>query len=356
MVQGSEPITADIFRNIITAIPKTEIHSHLEGMASVDTIWSLIKKHGLAFPGITKKSDVRNRFHITSLEEFIDLFINVIQNCFKTIDDLKLLMDDARSYLRRNNVVYSEIFFAPTKFIFNGFDFQEMIAVLDEGAKALQKQDGIIVTFIIDVSRTNGPENAMNNLTLTLKHKTDRIIGIGLGGSEEKGPAPDYKKVFQKAKKSGLRVVAHAGEVVGPESVWDALKLLGAERIGHGISSIYDDKLVDYLAEKGIPLEICPTSNIFTQKYVTKLENHPIRRFFDRGVLVTVNTDDPTIFGVDLVDEYYMLYKHRIFSFEEIVTLIKNNVNATFLPEDEKKKLLSSVDKAVKKLSAPVTK
>lgn len=356
MVHGSNAITTENFRTIITAIPKTEIHSHLEGMASVDTIWSLIQKHDLNFPDIKKKSDVRDKFHINSLEEFIDLFINVIQNCFKTIDDLELLIDDARDYLLRNNIVYSEIFFAPTKFLFNDFNFHEMISVLDTGAKTLKKNNGITVKFIIDVSRTNGPENAMNNLELTLKYKTDRILGIGLGGSEEKGPAADYKKVFQKAKKNNLRVVAHAGEVIGPESVWDALKLLGAERIGHGISSIYDEKLLTYLKEKNIPLEICPTSNIFTRKYVTKIEDHPIRKFFDLGLIVTVNTDDPTIFGVDLIDEYLTLYKRKIFSFEEIITLIKNNISATFLEEKYKKKLLSGVDKTLKPAVAPVSK
>ncbi|TFG64581.1 MAG: adenosine deaminase [Spirochaetales bacterium] len=322
-------------------------------MASVDTIWNLIKKHKLSFPDISKKSDVRSKFHISSLEEFIDLFINVIQNCFKTIADLEMLLDDARDYLLRNNIVYSEIFFAPTKFIFNGFDFKEMIAVLDQASVSFKKKNNILVRFLIDVSRTNGSENAMNNLNLTLKYKTDSIIGIGLGGSEEKGPAKDYAKVFQKAKKSGLLVVAHAGEVIGPESVWDAIKLLKAQRIGHGISSMFDESLMDYLRDQRIPLEICPTSNIFTRKYVTRIEQHPIRLFFDRGILVTVNTDDPTIFGVDLVDEYYTLYKNNIFTFDEILQLLKNNIDATFLPDNEKKKLMTRVEKVLQ--AAPVS-
>ncbi|MBT3275249.1 MAG: adenosine deaminase, partial [Spirochaetales bacterium] len=190
--------------------------------------------------------------------------------------------------------------------------------------------------FIIDVSRSFGLDNAMNNLNLTIANPFEHIIGIGLGGVEASGPAKDYESVFALAKEKGFHVVAHAGEDVGPESVWDAIKLLNAERIGHGISSIQDKKLLKFLVKKQIPLEVCPTSNLFTQKYVKVLEEHPIRAFFDQGIYVTVNTDDPTLFGIDLIDEYMSLTNKNFFSPSEIITLVKNNLYATFLPQETK--------------------
>ena len=166
---------------------------------------------------------------------------------------------------------------------------------------------------------------------MTLKHKTDSIIGIGLGGSESQGPAEEFAGVFKKAVAAGLQVVAHAGEDVDSRSIWNTLKLLKATRIGHGISAAADTRLMRYLAEKQIPLEICPTSNIFTQKYVQRMEDHPIRDFFDKGINVTLNTDDPTLFGIDLVEEYYNLYQDLDFTLEELFQVMKNTVFASFM-------------------------
>jgi len=334
-------------RSLLLEIPKTEIHLHLEALASVDTIWTLIQKHKIPFDDISTKDDLKQKFQTTSLSEFLDLFINIVQNCFRSEEDVDLLIEDARNYLSRNNVVYSEIFFAPSKFIQNGLDFGKLVSRIDAGSKSLAKESNLETRFIIDVSRSFGVENAQANLDLTLEHRTDSIIGIGLGGAEESGPARDYADVFEAAAAAGLHVVAHAGEVVGPESVWDALTILKAERIGHGISSIFDDKLVEYLVEHQTPLEVCPTSNLYTQKYVKTLEEHPIRAFYDRGVNVTVNTDDPTLFGIDLIDEYMQLTNHEFFQPDEIIQLVKNNNYATFLPKRRQNEIWKSAEKII---------
>lgn len=323
-------------RNLLYTIPKTEIHLHLEGLASVETVWNLMQKYQLQLPGIQKKADLTKRFQVTSLDDFIDLFINIIQSSFHAVEDINLLIQDLEKYLVDNNIIYAEVFFAPSKFLTNGFDFQEMIGILENGSKSIYEKNNRRVKFIIDVSRTSGVENAKKNLDLTIKYKTDNIIGIGLGGAEVKGPAKQFQDVFKKAKKSDLHLVAHAGEVVGPESIWDAIHLLHASRIGHGISAIYDEKLMKYLQEKQIPLEICPTSNLFTKKYFSSLKDHPIREFFNRGIVVTVNTDDPSIFGKELIEEYMTLYEEEIFTESEIIQLIKNNLFATFMPQAEK--------------------
>lgn len=336
-------------RQLITDIPKTEIHLHLEGMVSVQTLWSLITRNNLHIEGIENREDLIQKYNFKSLDGFIWFYINVLQNCFQNAEDLELLIDDAQRYLKSNNIVYSEIFFAPSKFLQNGLGFGDIVTVLSKGAKNLLKKHGITIKYIIDVSRGFGPENAMHNLQLTIDHKNEHIIGIGLGGAESQGPAQDYKEVFEKAKANGLKTVAHAGEDVGPESVWAALKILGAERIGHGISSIQDDKLVQYLRETQIPLEVCPTSNVFTRKFVDTIEKHPIRPLFDKGVYITLNTDDPTLFSIDLVTEYMNLHQYLHFTPQEIFTLIKNNVFATSLSDTQKENLWAKATSIIKK-------
>jgi adenosine deaminase len=172
------------------------------------------------------------------------------------------------------------------------------------------------------------------------------IVGVGLGGDEEKGPAKEFGEVFVLAKKKGLHVVAHAGEVVGPISVWDALNTLKVERIGHGLSAIQDPQLVKYLADHKIPVEICLTSNVITQKYVTKPEDHPVRPLFDQGVLVVVNTDDPTFFNCTIIDEFWLLHTKLAFTMDEIKKIIINGFTASFLSEDEKASYIAQVEAA----------
>jgi len=347
---GNETVTKNEMREIIKAIPKAEIHLHLEGLVSVDTLWKLIKKNNLSLPGIKTIADLKNRFKVKNLNDFIDLFINVIQNSFQSEEDILFLMDDARDYLKRNNIAYAEIFFAPSKFVRNGFSFPKMLEILDSGSNKIKKEENLEIKFLIDVSRTFGPENAMHNLDQTLLHYKESIIGIGLGGSEDKGPAQDYKKVFKKARKHGLHVVAHAGEDIGPDSIWHAIKDLKAERIGHGISAVQDDALIRYLKKTQIPLEICPKSNIFTGRYVSSYKNHPIRQFFDKGIKVTLNTDDPTVFGTELVDEYMNLMTENIFSFTELISILKNTIESTFLDENRKKELWKNVISSMPKV------
>ena len=347
MYMEKKTVTKKEMRSIIASLPKAEIHLHLEGVASVNTIWQLKQKHNLLFEGISSKEDLYNRFKVNTLNEFIDLFINVVQNSFQKEEDILLLIEDARNYLKRNNIVYTEIFFAPSKFVRNGFSFEKIVEILDEGAQKLAREDNLNIRYIMDVSRTFGPENAMRNLDLTIKNKKESIIGIGLGGAENKGPAQEYKEVFEKARAEGLHTVAHAGEDVGPESIWHAIEDLQIERIGHGISAIQDAKLQDLLVKKQIPLEICPKSNLITGRYVKVYKDHPIKAFYDKGINVTLNTDDPTIFGAELVDEYFNLLSENIFSFRELVQILKNTIYATFLSKAEQdsiwKKVLPSL-------------
>lgn len=333
------------FYTFIKKIPKVEIHIHAEGIIGRKTVSKLLSKNE---PEYTDMKKVDNLFAYNSLEEFIKVFLK-IQRSFTSEEDFSLLFDDIKQYLVRNNIVYTEMFVAPSMFIKNGIDFNCMINEMIRKIKEIKKETSRVIKLIIDVSRSFGMSNAFENLerTINLIERSDEIIGIGLGGDEQKGPANDYIPVFERALKHKIHRVAHAGESVGPESVWAAIKGLKAERIGHGISSIQDEKLMQYLKKYQIPLEICPTSNIFTAHYVKKIENHPIREFYDRGLNVTLNSDDPTFFfNTDLIDEYWNLYSKLSFSLDDLKIIIINGINSSFMNKNDKKKLIKQVELA----------
>ncbi len=345
----TEPIRILTF---LQEVPETEIHIHLEAMINIDTILTLIEKNNLNKElNINDEDEIYEKFLVNNINDFIQVFY-LIQSVFKEEEDFRYLVKDAKKYCKRNNIYYAEVFIAPTKFIKNGLKFDKFIKIIDEEINNKDSEHDVTIKLIVDVSRNYGIENSMSIVDSVIQNKQNSIIGIGIGGAENLpgAEAKNYKKAFRKASEHGLKLVAHAGEVTGPELIWETLKELEVSRIGHGISAIYDEKLMDYLKEKQIPLEICPTSNIFTQKYVKELQYHPIREFFDRGLNVTVNSDDPSIFGVELNDEYLNLYKHCKFSLKEIIQLIKNNLYATFLPQKEKDGLWVCVTEEIDRL------
>ncbi len=316
--------------NFIRELPKTEIHLHLEACVNKDTMKKLMAKNGIQLTD----EEFEAKFNFKDLNGFIQVFF-FIQSLVKEPADLYYFVGSLAEYMRTNNILYTEVFFAPSKFIQNGLDFDEMVAQLVEGIREEKAKDGIEIRILVDVSRSFGPENAMNNLNRVLKLKHKEVIGIGLGGAELMGPARDYGEVFRKAREAGLRVVAHSGEDDGPWAIWEAVEICKAERIGHGTSAIQDPELVNYLREKKIPIEICVTSNVFTGKYVRKEQNHPVRYYYDQGIPLCINTDDPEIFNVNLTYEYFKLWRFLDFSLEEIVDLVRQGVFATFHPQKE---------------------
>lgn len=333
-------------------IPKTEIHLHIEAIVSVESIYDLIKKNELSEElEISSIDDVRRKFQCSNLNEMVKVFY-LIQSVFKNESDFAYLVKDVRNYLLRNNIYYAEVYFSPTKFVQNGLDFNKIINIIDREIKRYYVEDHIDINIIIDVSRNFGLDNAMNNLELVLNSDSDCIIGIGLGGAEAlKGAeAENFAPVFKKAKENGLHTVAHAGEVVESESIWQSIELLDIERIGHGISAIYDEELMKYLKDTQIPLEICPTSNVFTQKYVKTLGEHPIKKFFDYGINITLNSDDPSIFGADITDEYKNIYEYSGFSVNQLIKIVKNGLFSTFISDNLKEVYWEGVEEKIKTL------
>lgn len=334
-------MTKENFYDKLRKVPKAELHLHAEGMVSHDTVLTIYKR---AYPEKKyTKSDIEELFKFHDFSDFISAFIS-IQKVF-TIDDFALLLGDMEKYFLRNGIVYAEVFIAPTSFIRAGMDFFRIMDIMVTGIREMKKKHGIEIRYLIDVSRGFGVENALANLNLTLelRDKYPEIIGIGLGGDENKGAAREFVEVFKKAEETGLKLVAHAGEVAGAESIEDAVKLLHVSRIGHGISSIFSKEVQKLLSEKNIALECCPTSNVFTKYYVKKIEEHPIKPLYENGVPVTLNSDDPTFFNVELLDEFYNLYEYLKIPLDDLRKLICNSFEYSFLVPEQKDEYLKAV-------------
>lgn len=330
------------FISLLQKVPKTELHIHIEAVMSKDTISKLYhKKNGVEF----SDEEMAKLFDYSDLNGFITAFLKV-QDLFTSVDDFDLIFEDFKNYLIRNGIVYTEAFFAPSAFIKKGFRYDEMTKNFEKNIKKIKDETGIVIKLLGDVSRTFGLENAENNYKMFKENLFDGFIGIGLGGAESKGPAKEFGPVFAKAHADGFHAVAHAGEDCGPESIWDAIKICHAERIGHGITASQDEKLMEYLAEKKIPLEVCPTSNVFTKKYVKSMKEHPVRKFYDKKIPVTIATDDPLFFGAELLDEYWSLFSELDFKMEDIKKIILSGFECSFLADKDKKSYENLVEKS----------
>ena len=338
-------VTKNEFIRAFRELPKAELHLHLEAAISKKTIRRFYLRR---YPGLSEEeadAEIDKIFAYSDLDGFIQAYL-AVQDLYESEDDLEDVFSDLKDYLVRNGIVYAEVFAAPSAFVKKGFDFSKMVELYRRNILKIKSETGIVVRILIDVSRTFGMENAEKNLQLLLAYRIPEIIGIGLGGSEQKGPAKLFGEVFDKARENKFVTVAHAGEDAGPESVRDTVEILHAARIGHGISSIEDEELMQTLAQQKIPLEICPTSNVFTRKYVKQLSEHPMHTFFDKGIIVTLNSDDPLFFGVELLDEYWNAYSEMGFTLAELKQVLRNSFTSSFLSEDAKNAFLETVDMA----------
>ncbi len=337
--------------DFIASLPKTEIHIHAEATVSFESYFRLNAKYGVD-PSLKSPADFRKLLEMDSLGVMLKNFF-YLQSLFRASEDFQYVVADVDAYARRNRLHYIELFVAPSMVLKQGgIDFNGILDPLVEGFASLAKGGGPDVRLLVDVSRSFGPDNAARNLSFLLgyiaRRPTDRILGIGLGGQEIGNPCLAYKGVFAAAHEAGLHTVAHAGEEVGPDSIRDAVVELGAERIGHGTSAIQDPSLMALLKERSIALEICPTSNVVTGKYVRRYEDHPIKDFLAKGLLATLNTDDPVLFDVELSEEYGRAVEKIGMGESGALTLLRNGVRATFMDEKGKAAALAKLEAAIR--------
>jgi adenosine deaminase len=316
-------------------VPKVELHLHLTGAIPHEILWELIKKYG-GDPSVPDMNALEEKFRYRDFMHFMETW--VWKNQFlREYEDFTFLSEAVSLDLASQNILYAEVSFSMDRFLNKDLTMPGLVEAVQAG---LSKVPEIDINLIIDLVRDNGPENAASKLSEIIELTELGILGIGLGGIEPSYPPELFTKVYEKARQAGLHTTAHAGEAAGPESVWGAINSLKVERIGHATRAIEDEKLVDYLAEHSIPLEICPISNVKT-RVVESIKKHPVRYYYDRNIPVSINTDDPRMFGNSLAEEYEILANELGFIRDEIRTVLFNAVRTSFLPDDKKRELAS---------------
>jgi aminodeoxyfutalosine deaminase len=296
-------------------LPKAELHIHLEGSVEPETLYELDPS--------TSIEEYRALYHYTDFDSFLRAF-GAVGKRLRTPEDYGLITRRLLERLEAQNVRYAEIMVAAGVVLWKQQDF----APIFECIHAAARESSVQVRWILDAVRQFGVEPAMQVASLAAERVSQGVVALGIGGSEERGPASWFTDVFAFARNAGLRLHAHAGESMGPESIWDALAL-GAERIGHGIAAVGDPALMRHLRDREIPLEICITSNLVTG-VVKRIEDHPLRRLFDAGVPIVLNSDDPAMFRCSLTGEYRLAAEQFGFTETELRQLAENAFRFAF--------------------------
>ncbi len=325
-------------RSGIRGLPKVELHVHLEGAIPLSALWDLLAKYGRP-SDIGSLDDLHRRFTYRDFPHFIDTW-NWKNGFLREYDDFTFIASHVAAELAAQNIVYAEAFFSPGDFAGRGLQPQRLTEAVRHGLA--EHADAIQINLVADLVRDFGPEKGLRWLRDIDEVKHLGVVGIGIGGSEQAFPPEPYEAVYREARERGFRTSAHAGEAAGPESVWGAVRTLKVDRIGHGTRAAEDPALVALLAERRLPLEMCPISNLRTG-VVASIGAHPIRTMFDAGVLVTVNTDDPKMFNTSLEDEYEALASHLEFTWAELQVLNANALAAAWCGDDDKRRLAARI-------------
>ncbi|MDD5766138.1 MAG: adenosine deaminase [Candidatus Marinimicrobia bacterium] len=332
---------------IIRSMPKVELHLHLEGAFTLESLYRLINKYG-GDPDVKNLEDLKRKFIFTDFHHFIETWYWK-SKYYREAADIEDMAYSTILDLSQKNIIYAEVFFSPWDFVKPEMPFKSVTEAVISGVRRAESECPIRIGLIADLIRDQGYQTVDKRLDEITPYRNE-VIGVGLGGSEKEFPAEWFTEVFHEAKRRGFHVVAHAGEVAGADSIWSALKNLQAERIGHGVRATEDPALIDYLKSKQIPLEVCVNSNLKLKIFSTPAD-HPVRRFFDEGLLVTINSDDPTMFGMDLNDEFILLFNEYKFTLPEIRQLTSNAIRASFANDRYKAHLTQAHEKYWKQIT-----
>ena len=321
-------------------LPLCDLHRHLDGSLRIQTILELADQHGIALPAHTVE-ELRPHVQVIGTESGLMEFIAKFRYLTAVLADANACQRIARENVEdalREGIDYIELRFSPW-FMAQGrqLDPAEVVAAVIDGARAGAEATGVTTRLIGILSRSFGPQVCAAELDALLAHRKG-LTALDLAGDEKAFPAALFIPHFQRARAAGLRITVHAGEADGPQSVWSAIEDLGAERIGHGIRSVEDPHLMDYLAESGIGLEVCLTSNVQTSS-VSELRSHPARQILQHGVKMNLNTDDPGISGIDLPHEFNCAAPAAGLSGSMIRAAQINGLDMAFLDAQEKETL-----------------
>jgi aminodeoxyfutalosine deaminase len=338
----------------IVSLPKAELHLHLEGTVDPVTLAELSRRHPTLLSTTNDRyTNIEDSGRVFTEEEARELYqykdftgfllaFKAVTERLRTADDYELVAYRMMQKLHAQNVLHAEVYVSVGVIHWRGEDFAPLFEGLERGRQRGERDFGMSLYWIFDAVRHFGPRRAglVLDEALGLRKKCDSIVGIGLGGDERRAAPEIFRDVYARAAREGFRLTVHAGETVGPDSIWSALRELKADRIGHGLRATDDPELVAYLSEKRFPVEACITSNVLTG-CCASVEQHPLRKLFDAGVLVTLNTDDPDMFRTSLVREYQIAREVLCFREAELRQLAVNSFQASFLPDAKKREFLA---------------
>lgn len=325
-------------KKLIAELPKIELHIHIEGAIPLETLFHFVQRQGRKTM-IKTRDDLRRKLTYKDFEHFIEVWVWK-NSLIEEESDFEVIAYQVLDSLSRQNVKYVEAFYSPGDYRRKGLSVEGITEHLIRGKERAYNDFGIRCELIVDLIRDHGPEVGLQRLREVMPYVGKGVIGIGLGGSEQSFPCDAYASVYHKAREQGFRLTAHAGEVVGADSIWAAVEKLGVERIGHGVRAHEDPQLISLLKERQIPLEMCVISNLKTG-VCKSIETHPIKDYFQRGLLVTVNSDDPTMFNTSMTQEYSTLVEKLDFSLSELKLLSINAIRASFMSERDKELMKS---------------
>jgi len=318
---------------LIEKLPKAEQHIHIVGSIRPETLLWLASDSNVKTPDLETPESVKALFQYRDFSHFIECY-TIVMRCIRKEKQFERIVYEMLEDEAKQNVRYVEASFSAPDHIRLGLDYSEMQRAINRGIERAYFDFDIDCNLKIDLVRDYGPEAGLRQLDL-MSACRERVVAIDIGGREYVSSPKHFARVYRRAKEMGFHLTAHAGEVCGPVSIWEALRYLGVERIGHGVTARQDPALVEYLLRKSVSIEMCPVSNLKT-KVVDSIQNHPIRDFFGKGLNVTVNSDDPTMFGTDMNNEYRTLHDELGFTLPQLFRLSLNAIESSFLPRERK--------------------
>ena len=328
---------------LIKKVPKAELHLHIEGSLEPELMFKMAKRNKIKIP-FESVDEIKDAYNFQNLKSFLDIYYQGARVLITEQD----FFDLTWNYLlkcKEDNVVHTEIFFDPQVHTERGIKFDLVIDGIHKAILKAEKELGISSKIIMCFLRHLDEQSAFKTLEQALTHK-DKIIGVGLDSSEVGYPPSKFERVFSKSLKEGFLTVAHAGEEGPPEYIWEALDILKVKRIDHGIQCLKDEKLVQRLREDQVPLTVCPLSNVKLCIF-KKLEDHNLKKLINKGLLVTVNSDDPAYFGGYLNTNLIKCQTTLNLLTEDIKMIAINSFKSSFLSKDKKKKWIEKINNII---------
>jgi aminodeoxyfutalosine deaminase len=326
--------------DFIAGLPKAELHVHHVGSASPRIVAELAARHPAA--GVpADEQQLADYFTFRDFRHFIEVYLSVV-DLIRTPEDVRMLTYEVARDMAGQQIRYAELTITPYSSVSRGIPAPAFVDAIEDARLAAERELGVVLRWCFDIPGEAGLPSAVETARIATELTPDGLISFGLGGPEQGVDRPQFQPYFDQARAIGLHSVPHAGETTGPQTIWDALSMLGAERIGHGTSAVQDPALLAHLAERQIPLEVCPTSNVATRA-VPSLAEHPLPRMVEAGVLVTINSDDPPMFSTDLNNEYLIAAELLKLDRAGIAGLAQNAVAASFAPDRVKADLRAEI-------------